>query len=163
MPKPNSKNSLLEACKTNFEILQKLVEDNSEIDLQFPPDAMNRNLRDIIAHLHAWHLMMIGWYKIGMQGKKPNMPAEGYTWKTLPALNLKIWKDSQELELEEVLQLCEKSYQSIIDIINNHSDLELFEKKKYAWTGSTSLGVYLISNSSGHYAWAIKLIRKALK
>ena len=42
-------------------------------------------------------------------------------------------------------------------------DDELFEKKRYKWTGSTSLGAYLVSATSSHYDWAFKLIKKCLK
>ena len=42
-------------------------------------------------------------------------------------------------------------------------DEELFTKKKYHWTGSTSLGSYLVSATSSHYDWALKLIRKSIK
>jgi hypothetical protein len=48
-------------------------------------------------------------------------------------------------------------------LICQHSDQELFEKKKYAWTGTTSLGAYLISATSSHYDWATKLIKRAKK
>ncbi|HOP45228.1 MAG TPA: ClbS/DfsB family four-helix bundle protein, partial [Flavobacteriales bacterium] len=40
---------------------------------------------------------------------------------------------------------------------------ELFEKKRYRWTGSTSLGAYLVSATSSHYDWALKLIQKVLR
>jgi hypothetical protein len=51
----------------------------------------------------------------------------------------------------------------VMGIIEKHSDHELFTKKLYKWTGSTSLGSYLVSNTSSHYTWAYDLIRKWLK
>ncbi|MEL6140134.1 MAG: ClbS/DfsB family four-helix bundle protein, partial [Bacteroidota bacterium] len=33
----------------------------------------------------------------------------------------------------------------------------------YAWTGTTSLGAYLISSTSSHYDWAYKLIKRCKK
>jgi hypothetical protein len=51
-------------------------------------------------------------------------------------------------------------------IIEKHTDEELFTKKKYAWTGTTSLGSYLISATSSHYDWGlktIKLLRKLVR
>jgi hypothetical protein len=48
-------------------------------------------------------------------------------------------------------------------MIEKHTDEELFEKKKYPWTGSTSLGAYFISATCSHYLWAYDLIRKWLK
>lgn len=40
-------------------------------------------------------------------------------------------------------------------------DAELFEKKRYKWTGTTLLGAYFVSATSSHYDWAYKLIKKA--
>ncbi|MBK7638470.1 MAG: ClbS/DfsB family four-helix bundle protein [Saprospiraceae bacterium] len=37
---------------------------------------MNRNIKDVLAHLHQWHVMMIGWYDCGMKGEKPDIPAK---------------------------------------------------------------------------------------
>jgi hypothetical protein len=55
------------------------------------------------------------------------------------------------------------SHQKMMAIISGHSDEELFTKKRYKWTGSTSLGSYAVSASSSHYQWAIDLIRKWVK
>jgi len=55
------------------------------------------------------------------------------------------------------------SFNELQDIIRKHSNEELFEKKRYKWTGTTSLGAYLVSATSSHYDWAYKLIKKARK
>ena len=52
---------------------------------EFPEGTMNRNIRDVLAHLHHWHLLMLEWYRLGMTGEKPAMPATGYSWKMTPA------------------------------------------------------------------------------
>ncbi|MEM6261534.1 MAG: ClbS/DfsB family four-helix bundle protein [Bacteroidota bacterium] len=165
MPRPKSKSELLEASQANYQKLLDLV-DSLPISLaktDFPPGTMNRNVRDIFAHLHHWHLMILGWYKVGMKGEKPAMPAEGYTWKALPDLNRKIWEKYQDTDLETARELYQATHQQVHALIESHTDEELFEKKRYKWTGSTSLGACLISNTSSHYDWGIKLIRKAMK
>ena len=91
------------------------------------------------------------------------MPAKGYTWKTTPELNKWIWKKYKDTSLEDAKVNFKSSYKKIRSIIKNHSDEELFEKKRYKWTGTTSLGAYLVSATSSHYDWAIKLIKKAKK
>lgn len=50
----------------------------------FKPGTMNRNIRDVLGHLHHWHMLMLGWYSVGMNGGKPVMPAVGYTWANTP-------------------------------------------------------------------------------
>jgi len=165
MARPKSKQELISLSNNNFKKLKELVIHSSDTnkELVFPEGMMNRNVRDVLAHLHHWHLMMLEWYQVGMSGEQPSMPAKGYTWKTTPALNRQIWKDYQTVTLENIQQELNDSFENIQHIMHQHSDEELFEKKRYSWTGSTSLGSYLVSVSSSHYDWAFKLIKKAMK
>lgn len=163
MPRPKTKEALLDLSKINFDKLCLLVDQYEEQGIAeniFPEGTLNRNIRDVLCHLHEWHKMMQSWYSVGMNGSKPKMPAEGYTWKTLPALNKKIHDEYKEVDLKTARKLLETSYSEVRHIIQSHTDEELFEKKRYGWTGSTSLGAYLISNTSSHYDWATKLIKR---
>lgn len=164
MPRPKTKEALLDLSKVNYDILCSLVDQSEEQGIAentFPVGTLNRNIRDVLCHLHEWHKMMQSWYSVGMKGNKPKMPAPGYTWKTLPALNQKIRDTYIEVDLKEARRLLDTSYHEVRHIISSHTDEELFEKKRFGWTGSTSLGAYLISNTSSHYEWAIKLIKRA--
>jgi len=165
MARPTNKEELLSLSKKNFQKLIDYMESFSEAEQirDFPPGTMNRNIRDVLAHLHHWHLMMLEWYEVGMQGDKPVMPAKGYTWKTIPDLNKKIWEQYRTEPLSDVRKYFNDSFAKIYQLIQKHSNEELFTKKKFPWTGSTSLGAYLISATSSHYDWAYKLIKKAKK
>ncbi len=165
MPRPQSKSELQTLSQKNYEQLLLFVANlpDEKREKEFPEGTMNRNIRDIIGHLHHWHLLFFNWYEIGMEGKKPAIPKEGYTFADTPRLNREIWQECQRFSLKEITILFEKSHQKIMQIIEKHSNEELFTKKKYAWTGSTSLGAYLVSATSSHYDWALKLIRKNTK
>ena len=162
MSRPTNKPELLAQCKINYGNLLDFI-DSLPIQKRegtFPEGYLNRNIRDVLAHLHQWHLMAARWYKEGMAGNKPDMPAKGYTWKTMPELNREIQKKYSRMEFEKVKLLLAESHQKMNDIITRHSNDELFEKKRYAWTGSTSMAAYLTSATSSHYDWALKLIKK---
>ena len=165
MPRPKSKGELLNLSKENFKKLNDFVAQYSatEQNKDFPKGTLNRNIRDVLIHLHQWHLLIMNWYNVGMAGEKPIMPAEGYTWKTLPAFNKWVREKYKAISLAEAKERLNDSYKQVREIIESHSDKELFEKKKYKWTGSTSLGAYFISNTSSHYTWALKLIKKTKK
>ncbi len=165
MPRPKTKPELLHLSAENFNKLLDFIEQMNEVEQgkEFPPGTMNRNIRDVLMHLHHWHLMMLEWYKIGMTGNKPDMPAKGYTWKTTSQLNKWILDHYQDFTLDQAKKSFITSHKEVRKIIENHSNEELFEKKRYKWTGSTSLGAYLISATSSHYDWAFKLIKKAKK
>lgn len=165
MPRPKSKSELLHLSNENFNKLNTFIEQLSTDAQQesFPEGTLNRNIRDVLTHLHHWHLMVLEWYKVGMTGEKPAMPAKGYTWKTTPDLNKKIWEQYQNTSLAEAKALVKDSFDQVQQLIQKHSNEELFEKKRYKWTGSTSVGSYLVSVTSSHYDWALKLIKKAKK
>ncbi len=165
MPRPATKKSLIELSNKYFTDLIHLINalPSEKQNVTFPAGTLNRNIRDVLAHLHHWHLLMLGWYKEGMNGNKPEMPAKGHTWKTTPELNKEIQIMYNSTPLSKVKKMLQESFNEIQMIITAHTDSELFEKKKYEWTGTTSLGAYLVSATSSHYEWALKLISKALK
>lgn len=165
MARPQNKTDLLNQGKLNFDKLMDFIEgmDVEAQNMNFPPGTLNRNIRDVLMHLYHWHLLFIGWYQVGLTGAKPEIPAKGYTWKTTPELNKWICEKYKQTSMEEAKERFKASSQQVREIIESHSDEELFEKKRYKWTGTTSLGAYLVSTTSSHYDWALNLIRKAKK
>ena len=168
MSRPTDKKSLLELSETNFNKLLDFINDlPDEIkNKTFKNDELNdrdKTVSDVICHLHEWHLMMETWYKTGMSGKKPAIPAEGYTFQTLPKLNHKIWEKYKGTELKKSITMFKKSHKDVMALIEKHTDDELFTKKKYQWTGTTSLGAYFISATSSHYDWGLKTIKPLKK
>lgn len=165
MPRPKTKEELLALSQKQYRKLLDFIASLSEEERhkEFPIGYLNRNSTDVLAHLHHWHLLLLDWYGSGMAGNKPDMPAKGYSWKTVPELNRMIWKKYQGTPTTQVHNFLDASYADMQKLMERYTDQELFEKKKYKWTGSTSLGAYLISATSSHYDWAYKLIKKATK
>lgn len=165
MPRPTTKKDLLAQSRGNYEALNAFMDGLSPADRErdFAPGTMNRNIRDVLAHLHHWHTLMLGWYAVGMKGGKPEMPFKGYTWASTPALNRTIHEQYSDMPLKKARALFEHSHTEVMAMIERHSDAELFIKKRYPWTGSTSLGAYLVSCTSSHYDWALKLMRRGSK
>ncbi|GHU87753.1 hypothetical protein FACS189476_03710 [Spirochaetia bacterium] len=64
------------------------------------------------------------------------IPAEGYTWINYTGLNHKIYDKYKGTELKKAVSL-------FTALIKKHNDDELFTKKKYPLTGTTSLGPIL--------------------
>ena len=161
---PTNKRELVELAELNFknllEFINKLpdkikngIYNNNELNDR------DKTISDVICHLHEWHLMRENWYNVGMSGKKPSTPVLSYSLKTLPVLNHKIWEKYKGTELKKAITLFKKSHKDIMALIEKHNDDELFTKKKYEFTGTTSLGAYFFYNTADHYAWALKTIK----
>lgn len=165
MSRPASKTELESKSSQYFEELMGLISSQSiEVqELDFPEGTLNRNIRDVLCHFRHWHLLFLDWYETGMHGNKPIMPAPGYSWKTTPELNVWINQNYRETSLLEAKRLLIASHDSLMRIIEKHSNDELFTKKFYTWTGTSSLGSYLVSATTSHYDWGIKFIKKKWK
>lgn len=164
LPRPTDKTGLLELSDAKLRKLLDFIESlPGELkDATFENDELNdrdKTVADVVCHLHEWHQMMAQWYDVGMSGGKPAIPADDVTWKTLPVLNRRIYEKYEGTELSRAVMLLEQSHETMKSLIRRHTDEELFTKAKYAWTGSTSLGAYLISATSSHYDWALKTVR----
>ncbi len=162
MSRARSKKELLEFGEEEFSKLEehiKRLEEEKKLD-EYIFD--NRKMKDILAHLYAWHELFFNWYTKGMNNEKVEIPAPGYTFKTAPELNEKLYQDYKDMDLEEIIKKLRKSHKKIMQLVEDHSEKELFTKKKYKWTGTTSMGSYFASAISSHYNWANNLFKKLL-
>ncbi|WP_214466817.1 ClbS/DfsB family four-helix bundle protein [Microbacterium flavescens] len=130
---------------------------------EFAGDGRDRNVRDVIAHLHAWHILLERWYSDGTAGGSPAIPAEGYTWRELAALNEELRLQWQQTGLSELLALLRASHESLQAMVALHTDAELAAADAYAWTQGSPLGEFAWECGGNHYAWARGVIAAGLE
>lgn len=177
MPRPQNKRDLLSAADTYYRLLIELIESMSETEkhnLVFGenfsrPEAhwrRDKNLRDVLAHLYHWQHMLRVW----CAANYPNTPDKPvaflptpYNWRTTPALNEEIRLRYHGSSLADMEIMLAQSHKQVIELIQGFSNEELFTKKYFSWTGTSSLGSYCVSATSSHYDWAIKKLRTYLK
>ncbi len=61
---------------------------------------------------------------------------------------------------EKAVTMLKKSHDEAMKLIESFSNKELFTKKYFNWTGTTSVGSYCVSSTSSHYDWAIQKLKK---
>lgn len=165
LPRPKTKQELLDAADKEYSKLWKLIDDmNDEMRLGgFQFEDRDRSIKDVLIHLYEWHKLAINWVTKNLDGIKCPFLPEPYNWKTYPAMNVEFTKQHKNTTFDDSKTMIEESHQQLLDIINQLSNEELFTKKYYNWTGTTSVGSYLVSASSSHYDWAQKKIKKHIK
>lgn len=165
MARPQTKQDLLQAAQTNFEKMTDLI-DSIPLENQeqiFPFDDRDRTIRDVLVHLYEWHRLLLNWVDANQNGRaRPFFPAP-YNWRNYGEMNLQFWKQHQHTPLVQAKQLVKSSHHEVLDLIDDYSTEELFTKKYFSWTGTTSLGSYMVSSTSSHYDWAIKKIKRFKK
>ena len=133
-----------------------------QLDAEFTGPARDRNVRDVVAHLHAWHILLERWYSDGMSGGSPSIPAEGYSWRELGDLNDALREQWQGTSLSQLMPLLRASHQALQAMVALHDDQELDDPSALSWTGGSALGEFAVECGGNHYAWARDAIAHGL-
>lgn len=164
MTRPTTRSDLLVAGTSEFVQLQVMLDGINpelarDIDWQAPIEDRSRNPRDVLTHVHAWHLMVARWCREGDQGGSPQVPGQGRTWRELPAINDEIWERFSATSYNASRELLLASHGDVMGLIEAHTDEQLFGKGVYPWTRTSTLGSYFVSCTSSHYVWARKTLK----
>ena len=96
-----------------------------------PSDYPRGSVKDMLAHLDAWHRMFLEWERVGRTGEVAEMPAPGYKWKESPALNMEIHERDRGDSWDDVVARLRASHGRCRSVIETYSDQDLFTKKRY--------------------------------
>lgn len=175
MARPGTKQDLLIAADEQYHKLWQLIGSMTEEERsaafcfgQAPKEKeahwkRDKNLRDVLIHLYEWHQLLLNWIRSNQKGEaKPFIPAP-YNWKTYGDMNVMFWERHQATPYEEAVNMLKASHREVLATIDLFSNEELFEKKRFSWTGTSTLGSYCVSATSSHYDWAMKKIKKHIK
>lgn len=159
MARPTTQSELLDAMDQEYLALLTEVGRCPAQDIEIVGACEHWSVKDLLAHLDAWHELILGWDRVGAEGGKPAMPAPGLTWKDTPLLNDQIWQRTKADSWVEVKKRLDRSHRAVRAMAARYEPDDLFTKRRFGWTGSTSVGSYAVSATSSHYDWARKLIR----
>lgn len=163
MPRPQTKADLLSASEKERAALDQFLSNLTPDQMTVPGALGDWSVKDVLAHLYAWEQMVLGWLAAARRGETPHVPAEGYKWNQLPALNELIRQEHSARPLEEVFEQYKMSYRQIMDTIRGLPEETLFTPGLYPWMNKNTLAAYFTSSTSSHYRWARKEMRKALR
>jgi hypothetical protein len=123
-------------------------------DLELGEAYHGRNVSDMIAHLHAWHLLLSSWLEQEQAGDTPELPAPGYTWDQLADLNRAIYEEHRGRSYEDNRALLIASHRELVDVLTLLTDEELTAPDAFVWLGGDPLGPVAEECLTLHYGWA---------
>ena len=153
-----SKEQLLAEAEQHFQALLQFIQaiPSKRRTLSIETSKRNKNFRDVLIHLYEWHAMLERWYREGMDGDTPEMPAPGFKWRQLDKLNDQIRDNYDNIKLSQAIKKVTLSHYRIMKLIELRTDEQIFTKQYYKWTKTSNLYSYFAANTSSHYSWAIK-------
>jgi len=175
MARPTTKKELIDAAVVSWDTMWKLIhsmpEEQRHAAFLFGDDPKRKeahwkrdqNLRDILVHLYEWHMLLLNWVTLNMAGKSAPFLPEPFNWKTYGDMNVMFWEKHQSTPYEDAKVNVFSSHDKVMELIQTFTEEELFTKKHFSWTGTTTLGSYCISVVASHYDWAIKKLKLHIK
>lgn len=171
----DSKPSLLEDIDLQWDLLWQEVDsidlnrlDSSQLAAYIadptpvaPTDkpSIEWTLREVLAHLHGWHRLLVTWIDDAAKGRVPHTPSPGFNWAQTKALNRKIANELCEYDFRQLRRKLKASHRRVMNRILPLSSSDLIQPGRFEWTGKNSLVSYVGPNTAGHYRWAIKKIK----
>lgn len=153
-----TKQQLITEAEEQFQALLQFIKaiPTKRRALSIETTKRNKNFRDVLMHLYEWHAMLERWYREGMDGDTPEMPAPGFKWRQLDKLNDQIRDNYDHIKLSQAIKKVTLSHNRIMKIIEYHTDEQIFTKQYYKWTKTSNLYSYFAANTNSHYSWAMK-------
>jgi hypothetical protein len=163
MSRPQTKTDLLVETETEYAALEQFLAGLSPTQMTAPGALGDWSVKDVLMHLVEWQSMFFTWYEAGLRGESPQMPAPGYKWNQLPALNHAIYLRFEGVPLEEALGQFRASHRQTLALVQALSPEDLTQPGRYAWAGKHALCGFFSSNCGSHYRWARAAMRKGLR
>lgn len=115
-------------------------------------------VKDMMAHIHEWHNMVLLWHKQGQKGPV-EMPAPGYKWSETPALNHAIYERYHSTSAAEAEKKMKATHKKLYDLAVSLSEKQLLEPAQFAWCGKNAITTYMAAAIISHYRWGQKKIK----
>lgn len=173
MANPTNKEELLKAASDNYQELMNLIESASleVLEKDFPPLSpsakctsfeQGNNLRDILTHIYEWQRLQSQFVKNIRNGEPKDFIPDPYR-KDYKEMDRKNMERHQSTPVKEAISMIQESHQEMMQLIATFSNEELFGKKVYKVTYTTTMAAYFVSVTSHPYSKAVKRLKAHLK
>ena len=170
MSKPTNKQELIAAMQDGYKKLNDQIDKMStEVALapfNFPSDpkkcgvrwAYDRCLRDLLAHLYEWQVLMRIFVQNIRDGHPKDYLPDEYR-KNYHEMDKMLVEKHQSTSLDDAKRLLAELHQEMLDLANSFTDEELFSKGVFKTTYTTTMAAYFESVTTSPYAQATKLLK----
>jgi uncharacterized protein (TIGR03083 family) len=144
-----TKAELIATIEQEWEALQAAIAGLSDEQMTRQSVFGAWTVKDVLAHIAVWQSHMItNLYKV-RRGVKPEL---GLTDADVDRLNAQFYREQKDRPLERVLEDLHGVHLALLNRLEDFSDAELFDPKKYSqWFRGAPLSEHIASNSYEHY------------
>lgn len=149
---PATKLEVLDLIQGEKRLINTVVGSLTEAHMLTPGLDGERSVKDVLAHIAAWELLMVEWLKESYAGLTPQRPAPGEPWDDLDQLNEGIYLEYKDRSLAEILAMSEAASTQAVLAVHALTEMDLFDGSRFAWRNGDPMWHMIAANTWWHYA-----------
>ena len=143
-----NKQELIQRIETDWARLQASLDGLSEEQLHTPGVVGEWSVKDILAHIAAWQTRLIAAMFKAEKGLIPDTTGGG---TTVDKLNAQWYREMKDRSFDQVWEDLDASYHQVLARLENLSEQDLVEPKRFKWMKGEPFERYLAGDSYEHY------------
>lgn len=148
---PSSLDSLLTDAE---DMLAQLLERADALPQDGVTEAFaGTRVADVLAHITAWHELLLGWVRDGIRSETPPQPAPGYDWDKLEEFNAVLVARYEDASYDQVRRGLLQSHADVCDMMRQEDEELLFNSAAHAWLGAVAFECL-----GNHYRWGLLML-----
>lgn len=173
MPQVQDKQSLISAAQEGFQLLVENLEkaDIHSLELNFLPSSSKskcatfehgENMRDVLMHIYEWQRLQVAFVENIRKGTPKDFIPEPYrkNYKEMDEANR---QRHQGTSVSQAIAMLKDSHAEIMVLLAGFSEEELFGKKVFKVTYTTTMAAYFSCVTVSPYGQALKKLKSHLK
>lgn len=161
MTEQMDKDQILKEMRTSYAALEEILVPLDGAQMKTEGIIANWSIKDILAHIAAWHHRLLAWLHAAIQNEEPTISGPDSV-EEMDALNAQFYFENKSRSLDEVLTDFRTTYQQIMDIVQGMSQDDLTNPDRFSWAQGRPLLDLIAGDTYEHYQEHIKQIQEWL-
>ncbi|SRR6266487_857193 len=144
------KTSILNEMRTNYATLKEILAPLDRTQYSTEGVIPGWSIKDILAHIAAWHHRLLIWLHAAIQNEKPTISGPDSV-EEMDALNAQFYIENKPRPLEEVLTDFRTTHQQIMDTVQAMHEEDLTDPHRFSWANGKPLWHLVAGDTYEHY------------
>lgn len=157
------KATLLDKIRSGYAALEAQISPLDEAQMTTAGADGEWSIKDILAHITAWHYRLLGWAQAILRNEEPALGDTVETDERLDRLNARFYEENKARPLDEVLSDLHSSYLEVIESVQAMADVDLTDPQRFAWLNGNPFWSLVAGNTYDHYQEHMESISERAK
>ncbi|HZU66051.1 MAG TPA: ClbS/DfsB family four-helix bundle protein [Ktedonobacteraceae bacterium] len=156
-----NKARLLDEINSNYATLETALASLKQEQMTTPVVTGDWSIKDILAHLAAWHRYLLIHLQAAMRNEEP--ADKGFTGGgDTDTMNARFYEQNKIRSLDDVQADFRATYRQVVEAVQALSDEDLFDPQRFAWMKGNALWELVAGNTYEHYQEHLQSIQEWL-